>query len=48
VLGIAGNEPLKTLSKRLDERVDDRSLARVTGALLLYVVGAKPMGILSV
>jgi hypothetical protein len=48
VLGIAGNEPLKTLSKCLDEHVGDWSLARVTGALLGYVVGPKAMGIPSV
>ena len=48
VFGIAGNEPLKTLSKCLDEHVGDWSLARATGALLGYVVGPKAMGIPSV
>ena len=48
VLGIAGNEPLKTLSKRLDEHVGDWPLTCETGALLLYVIGPKAMSILSV
>ena len=48
VLWMAGDQPLKTLSKRLDEHVGDWSLSRETGALLGYVVGPKAMGIFSV
>jgi hypothetical protein len=36
---MAGDQPLKTLSKRLDEHVGDWSLSRETGASLCYVVG---------
>ena len=48
VLWMAGDQPLKTLSKRLDEHVGDWSLSRETGASLCYVVGPKAMGIFSV
>jgi hypothetical protein len=44
VLGIAGDQPSKTLSKRLDDHVGDWSLSRETGASLCYVVGPKAMG----